>query len=279
MDGLRMMRRRVIPGRRSGAGTPSAPTGSVVFDSTFNLVFDGNSLVAGVGGAQNLTRCLAMIAPIANSTSVGFLPAPTVVSGSPPLKYRSSKGILVSNYGVSGQTWRQMDGLDGQPSSDIDGAFDTTAGIQNYLGTWEITNTVAGSSKRTFSECIQYMQDYTAHRRAANPWKKIFTGTALPRMNSSTDQSIVDADNAVIDQVNAYLLANYQAMGFDAVFDVRKVGTYFDMQGDYSIAHFNAMAAASDTFWTSEGSTHVHLNSNGYWYIATQFVVPMLQAL
>jgi hypothetical protein len=71
-------------------------------------------------------------------------------------------------------------------------------------------------------------------------------------------------------------------MGFDAVFDVRKAGTYFDMQGDYSIAHFNAMAAASDTFWApsgSDGSQHIHLNSNGYWYIATQFIVPMLQSL
>lgn len=277
-----MMRRRVILGRRSSAGTPVPPAGSLVFDSTLNLVFDGNSLVAGVGGAQNLVRCLAMIAPIATTTSVGFVPAPTVVSGSPPLKYRSSKNILVSNYGVSGQTWRQMNGLDGQVSSDVDGAFDTTPGMQNHLGTWEITNAVTGASKRTLAQVVQDMKDYTTARRAAHPWAKIFTGTALPRMNSSTDQAIVDADNALLDQVNAYLLANYQSMGFDAVFDVRKAGTYFDMQGDYSIAHFNAMAAASGTFWTSsttDGATHVHLNSDGYWYIATQFVVPLLQAL
>jgi hypothetical protein len=119
-------------------------------------------------------------------------------------------------------------------------------------------------------------------RRAAHPWTKVFTGTALPRMNSATDQSIVDADNALLDQVNAYLLANYQSMGFDGVFDVRQAGTYFDMQGDYSIAHFNAMAAASDTYWASsgsDGSQHIHLNSNGYWYIATQFIVPLLQSL
>lgn len=279
-----MMRRRAIIGRRVGAGTPATPPASLVFDSTLNLVLDGNSLFAGVGGAQNIPRCLAMIAPIATSTSVAFSPAPTVVSTSPSLKYRSSKNILVTGVAVSGQTWRQMNGLDGQPSSDVDGAYDTTAGVQNVLVAWEWTNAVTGASKRTLTQVIQDATDYAAARRLAHPWLKIVTGTALPRMNSGADQSIVDADNALLDQVNAYLLANYKAMGFDGVFDVRKAGTYFDMQGDYSIAHFNAMAAASGTYWTSSDPVsptvqHIHLNSDGYWYIATQFIVPLLQAL
>lgn len=280
-----MMRRHAIPGRIFGSGTPTAPTtpstpsGNLVFDSNLNIVFDGNSLIAGQGGAQNIPRCVAKIAPIATSTAVGYLPDATSTGTG---KWTSNKGVRVTNLGVNGQTWRQMNGLDGYSSADVDGAFDAATGIQNVLGTWEITNT-ATLSKRTVSQIAGDMQGYTTARRAAHPWAKIFTGTALPRMNSATDQSIVDADNLLIDQVNAYLLANYQALGFDAVFDVRKAGTYFDMQGDYSIAHFNAMAAASGSYWATsasgDGTTHVHLNSDGYWYISTTFIVPLLQAL
>jgi hypothetical protein len=281
------MRRHATPGRPGGIGTPTTPgvpgtpAGSLVFDSTLNIVFDGNSLIYGQGGAQNIPRCVAKIAPIATSTAVGFLPDANPLAGSPTNKWQSNKGVIVRNLGVNGQTWRQMSGLDGGSVIDVDGAFDTTAGRQNVLGGWEWTN-AATLAHRTFAQLIQDATDWALARRAAHPWTKVFTGTALPRMNSATDQSIVDADNALLDQVNAYLLANYQSMGFDAVFDVRKAGTYFDMQGDYSIAHFNAMAAASDTFWApsgSDGSQHIHLNSNGYWYIATQFIVPMLQSL
>lgn len=277
-----MMRRHAIPGRRVGVGTPAAPAaGSIVFDSTLNLVFDGNSLVAGQGGAQNIPRCAAKTAPISTSTAVNFLPDATALAGSPTNKWQSDKGVIVRNLGINGQTWRQMNGLDGGSATDVDGAYDTTAGIQNVLVAWEWTNAIC-NSHRTVSQVVQDATDYVTARRAAHPWAKIFTGTALPRMNSSTDQSIVDSDNSLIDQVNAYLLANYKAIGFDGVFDVRTSGTYFDMGGDYTIAHFNAMASASGTYWATsasgDGSTHVHLNSDGYWYLTGQFIVPMLQA-
>lgn len=269
-----MMRRRAIIGRRVGAGVPATPPSSLVFDSTLNLVFDGNSLIYGQGGAQNIPRCIAMIAPIANATSVNFTPAPTIVSASFPTKYRSSKSILVTNCGINGQNWNQM--TNGGYAS---AAFDATK--TNVLVTWEWTNSLT-TFKLGLSATIQAAKDYVTANRAAHPWAKIIVGTALPRMNSATDQSIVDADNALLDQMNAYLLANWRDMGFDAVFDVRKAGTYFDMQGDYSIAHFNAMASAADSYWATsasgDGSTHVHLNSSGYWYIATTFIVPVLQA-
>jgi hypothetical protein len=216
-----------------------------------------------------------MTAPIATSTSVGFLPAPTVL-GISPLKYQSSKSIVVTNLGINGQTWRQMNGLDGGSSSDVDGAFDATK--VNILIAWEWTNAIC-NTHRTVAQVVQDATDYVAARRAANPWAKIFTGTALPRMNSSTDQTLVDSDNALLDQCNAYLLANFKAMGFDGVFDVRQSGSYYAMS-NYLIQTFNDMATATNTYWASNDSTgqHIHQNSNGYWYIDTTFIVPMLQA-
>jgi lysophospholipase L1-like esterase len=216
---------------------------------------------------------------------VAFSPAPTVVSSSFPYKYRSSKGILVTNCGINGQGWREMDGqgTSGETATDVDGAYDTAAGMQNALITWAFTNEVILKGLN-LAQAVQYATDYVAHRRQAHPWTKILTGTCIPRMNTASNQAQVDADNALLDKVNAYLLANYKAMGFDGVFDVRKAGTYFDMQGDYSIAHFNAMASATGTYWASStnespSTSHVHLNSDGYWYIATQFIVPLLQAI
>lgn len=270
--------RRPIFCRGNGVGItqPPAATGSIVFDSTLNIVFDGNSLVAGQGGAQNIPRCMAMTAPIATSTSVGFLPAPTVVS-SPPTIYQSSKGVRLTNLGVNGQTWRQMNGLDVGSSADVDGAFDATK--TNILLAWEWTNAIC-NTKRTVAQVIQDATDYATARRAAHPWAKIFTGTALPRMDSSTDQALVDSENALLDQVNTYLRTNYAAMGFDGIFDVRQAGTYYDMQGDYTIAHFNTMASDPNTYWASNDTSgqHIHQNSNGYWYIVQTAIMPMLMA-
>jgi hypothetical protein len=269
-----MMRRRAIIGRRVGAGVPASPSG-IVFDSSLNIVWDGNSLVASTGPSQNVARCTAKVAPVSVATAgANFLPDATSV-GTSPLRYQSDKGILVTNLGIGGQSWRKMNALDGGSATDVDGAFNPAK--TNLLITWEGTNSLTGG--RTVAQTVQDATDYVTARRAANPWAKIFTGTCLPRLNQSTDQAAVDADNLKLDQYNAYVLANYKAMGFDGVFDVRKAGSAFNLP-DYNIQTFNDAAAAAGTYWVSSdpAGQHIHLNSDGYWYVVTTFVAPMLQS-
>ena len=274
-----MMRRHAFPGRRAGSGTPATPaeppSGSILFDSTLNIVWDGNSLVASTGPSQNVARCTAKVIPVASYTAgSNFLPDATS-AGTSPLRYQSDKGILVTNLGIGGQSWRKMNGLDGGSATDVDGAFN--AAKTNLLITWEGTNSLTGG--RTVAQTVQDATDYVAARRLAHPWAKIFTGTCLPRMNQNTDQAAVDADNLKLDQYNAYLRANFAAMGFDGIFDVRQAGSAFNLS-DYNIATFDSAAAASGTYWINSdpAGQHIHLNSDGYWYVVKTFVAPMLQA-
>lgn len=266
-----MMRRPII-----GRGGHLTFAAGIVFDNTLNLVIDGNSMIYGIGGAQNITRILAKTAPIAVTTiPITQSGDATPLAGSPTYKWQSTKGVILTHFGVSGQTWRQMNGLDGGSAADVDGAYDTNK-AQNYLITYEATNALT-VAHRTVAQTIQDATDYATARRAAHPWKKIFAGTQPPRMNSSTNQSIVDADNLVLDQYNAYLLAHYKEMGFDGVFDVRQAGSPFNLP-DYLIATFNAAAAAPNTVWSTGDTGHVHPSSTGYDYIVKQCIMPMLTA-
>jgi hypothetical protein len=259
------------------AGTPRAP-----FNGNTNIVLDGNSMMAFVGGGYNLTWLLAVTFPVATNTpAIGFsgTGGATAVSGSgsPARKWVSNKGCALNNLGISGQTWRKMDGLDGYSSADVDGAF--VAGDYNILWAWEGTNSIAAGG-RTGMQAISDATTYIANRRAAHPWNKIVGGTVPPRMDSTTDQTTVSNINAQIDIYNAYLLANYKSIGFDAVFDVRQAGSPFNLP-DYNIATFNANAALSNSpYWSSDANgLHIHLSNVGNDYVIRQCLAPTLRRL
>jgi hypothetical protein len=254
----------------------------VPFNTNTNIVLDGNSMMAFVGGAYNLTWLLAVTSPVATTTpAIGFSgnggATPVAGSGSPARKWTSDKGILLTNLGISGQTWRKMDGLDGYSSADVDGAF--VAGSYNILWPWEGTNSIAAGG-RTGMQAVSDATTYNANRRAAHPWNKIVGGTVPPRMDSISDQTLVTSINQQIDIYNAYLLANYKSMGFDAVFDVRQAGSPFNLP-DYQIATFNANAALSTSpYWASDANgLHIHLSNIGNDYVIRQCVAPTLRRL
>jgi hypothetical protein len=268
------MMRRPLLGRGSGVALAAGLT----FDSTLNIVMDGNSIVAGINAGQDPTRLLAQTAPISTvSLTIAQATSATALANDPYLsrtcKWRSNKGVVLYECGVSGQTWRKMNGLDSGLTTDVDGGF--VAGAVNILIAWEGTNSMYYGASAT--QAASDAKDYIAARKLANPWSKTIIGTCLPRMDSTSDQSVVDAMNAKIDTYNAYVLANYKAMGFDAVFDVRQAGSPFNLS-DYLIATFQASAAAANSIWSSE-TTHVHPSNYGNDYIVRQCMMPALLSL
>lgn len=274
-----MMRRRAIIGRRIGSGTVITPPpagGGLVFDSTLNFVLDGNSHIYGIGGAQNIPRVLAKTAPISVVThpiTVSYDATP--LGGSPTNKWQSDKGIIVWNFGVSGESWRKMNGLDGGGGAALtDAAW--VDGKVNVLLAWEGTNSLV--SGRTPEWAISDATDYIAARRALHPGWKIIVGTVAPRQVST--QAGTDSLNASIDAYNTLLRAQYLSMGADVLFDVRAAGSQLNLP-DYLNATFEAAAAdASTTLWASgEVGGHTHFSSNGNVYIVNTFIMPALQSL
>ena len=196
--------------------------------STVKVVFDGNSLVQGVG---------------ATST-----PLPTAFAAQVP-------GLAsVTNLGGSGRTWRQMNGLDGGSSAAVDAAFD--ASKTNVLFAWETTNSVFNAG-RTAAQTIQDAADYIAARRAAHPGWRIVLLTSIPRQPGLTQNQAMAA-------VDAAFLANYRAMGDDAVVNVRRPGSYFNF-ADYSDATF---ANDPSGYWFEAAGGRVHLRDPAYLLIA-----------
>ena len=193
------------------------------------VVFDGNSLVQGIGATNT---------PL--PTAFGNLVSGTIAS--------------VSNLGGSGRTWRNMNGLDGGSSTSVDGAFDTSK--TNILFAWETTNSVFNAG-RTAAQTIQDATDYIAARRAAHPAWRIILLTSIPRQPGITG-------NQIMASVDAAFLANYRAMGADAVVNVRRLGSYFNF-ADYTDPTF-----AYDPFgyWFEAAGGRVHLRDPAYQLIA-----------
>lgn len=203
------------------------------------VVFDGNSLVFGVGstGGLNLPVQQAALAPI-------------------------SAGLVITNTAVSGQTINDMRT---RGPTFVDPTFDSAK--SNVLILWEGTNSISNSPVRTGLEAIADMTAYIAERRAANPAWKIVLLTTIPRyfMNGIT----VPLGNAQLLVYNNYILANYRAMGADAVVDVRANTVFVYPAGATSMPSYM-------TPYSSDG--HTHLNNAGYALIAAM-VAPVLRRL
>ena len=196
--------------------------------ATVKVVFDGNSLVQGVG---------------ATST-----PLPTAFSSLVP-------GVAsVTNLGGSGRTWRQMNGLDSGSAAAVDAAFDTSK--TNVLFAWETTNTVFNTG-RSAAQTIQDATDYIAARRLAHPGWRIVLLTSIPRQPGLIP-------NQTMATVDAAFLGNYRAIGADAVVNVRRPGSYFNF-ADYSDATF---ANDPSGYWSEAAGGRVHLRDSAYQLIA-----------
>lgn len=209
------------------------------FTSAVNLVFDGNSLFFGEGATASQFRVpdqVMALAPVAGSG------ATRTGSGNP----------------VSGQTWRQMNGLDGGSTADVDGAW--SAGKTNILIIWETTNSVYNGG-RTGLQAAQDCADYIAARKALNPWKVVLL-TTIPREQGS-NQTDRDAKNAQLAAADNFMRGNYRAMGADVLCDVRVAGSPFAF-ASYLPSDFTA---AGDV-WKAGESPRIHLNDSGYSVIA-----------
>lgn len=195
------------------------------------MVFDGNSLVFGVGstGGQNLPVQQAALAPI-------------------------SGALTITNTAVSGQTINDMRA---RGDSVVDPVFAAAGSKSKVLALWEGTNSISNTPVRTGLEAIADMTAYIAERRAAIAGLKIVLLTTIPRyfMNGTTIQN----GNAQLLVYNNYILANYRDMGADAVVDVRTNPVFVYPAGATTMPSYM-------TPYSSDG--HTHLNNAGYALVA-----------
>lgn len=210
----------------------------VIRPSSINFVFDGNSLVAGNGSSVPLPAQLAALAPL------------------------SLYSVPVVNRGISGQSTRMMNGLDGGSSSDVDSAW--VSGKTNILFVWEGTNTVFNTA-RTGLQAASDMTDYIAVRQSSHPWVVVLL-TTIPRDQDSMTEYQQIAANGELNVYDAYLKSNYKTMGAQRVVDVRQAGSPF-ITTTYTKAAM-ATLASSGLWMSGDYSGHIHLNDAGYAVIA-----------
>lgn len=210
--------------------------------SNANVVCDGNSITGGqVWTTQTYPMQLSALAPIASQ-------------------------LNALNLGVSGQTIRQMNGLDGGSSSDVDGAY--VAGKKNILvvlgGTNDIDPHVAGLSG---AKSAQNLADYVTARLAAHPGWYVMMMTCPPFIYDGWDTATSAIYNAQVDAFNASIRANYRTWGARQLVEFRAAGSLFDMGGDYSLANFETPARMN--YWAPEATgKHIHPKDTGAGYIA-----------
>lgn len=210
--------------------------------SSVNVVFDGNSLTAGVGGGP-YTSYVASMAPL-------------------------NGVVTVTNCGINGQTTAAM-----MSASDVDGAW--AAGKTNILVAWEGTNSIAGGGS-TAQQAATDMASYIAARQGAHPWTVLLL-TCLPRQSGAGQQQTTDL-NAALDAYNAILRSTYRTMGARMLVDIRASGSPFNL-ADYQMATFEAAASAANTLWAAgETGQHIHLSNAGYFQVA-QMVADALKRL
>lgn len=195
-----------------------------------NLVFDGNSLVAGQGAVyaeDKVSRLLGLLPPL-NSTL-----------------------DRIQNSGVSGQSFAQMRTRVYQAVNQY-----YVPGKKNILFVWEGTNSICNES-RTDVQAIADFTGYCSDVRAGHSDWYIIGLTTLPRGGIISTYTVAQA-NAYLDGFNVLLKANFRAIGCDAVVDVRLPGSPFALAG-YTTADFN-----SQPFSSNMDSDKVHGNDTGY---------------
>lgn len=167
-----------------------------VYDiAAVNIMFEGNSLVAGAGASagKKLPEQLSLLAPLS--------------------------GIPVKNFGIGGSTWEDNISMTAR-SKAVDDWY--VSGKTNVLLLWEGTNTAANTSAYTGNDIGEKARRYVAARKAAHPDLKIIMLNTIPRhgLSVSYNGDYVGLNNTLI-AFNNYLSANWQDMGIDVLVDTR----------------------------------------------------------
>lgn len=201
-----------------------------------NIVWEGNSLVSGVGstGGQTLPLQSSSNAPIANT------------------------GTGITNLSVSGSTWAAMEAR----ASGVNAAW--VNGKTNILVLWEHVNSICAGGL-TAQQSANAMRDYIAARRAVHPW--IVVGlTMIPcegYIGVMTTQALRDQYNSIMTTCDNLVRADPAAYGLDALVDVRQTGSVFAIPA-FLPANFDATGA----IWSEAAGSRVHLNNAGYGLVA-----------
>lgn len=202
---------------------------------------DGNSITAGIvhtsGPSAYYPAQLSALAPVSGQ-------------------------FTCANLGVSGQTTRMMNGLDGGSTSDVDGAF--VAGKKNVLIAWEGTNSV-DTTARTAAQIAQDLADYVAARLALHPEWIIILPTILPFIRGTDSQAVTDEKNSRVDATNALIRTNYRTWGAKALVELRVAPFVLP---DYTLASFETPALLA--LWAADeaAGTHIHLRDAGMAFLA-----------
>jgi len=210
----------------SGKGKPQ-------FASTkHNIVFDGNSLIAG--------------------TDVGDQYLANRVHSLPIL---SSSGLTVKSYGVSGHNWSQMLAT----VSEVTSQFET--GKRNILFIWESTNTLYNGTL-TVNGIIASMQNYINAVKSSNSAWEIYNISTIARRQTSGGLTITQF-NQVLLSVDDYVRKNYKAMGLAGQVELRLPNSPL-YTPDFSDASFLTL---DPYIFTGHNSSNnwiaVHLNQTG----------------
>jgi hypothetical protein len=196
------------------------------FDNNTKIIWDGNSLFAGIGASS------------------GAFNTPTQAMALHPFNQVSSS----VNLAISGQTWRQMNGLDGGSSADVDAAYDPTK--KNILICWEGTNAIYNVG-RTGIQAAQDAGDYIAARKTLFPDLLIVVLTTIPRRGNTT------LCNYLLEH-DQYLKDNRQRLGIDLIIDIRQEIPLINFLGDS-----DPPFSATQSLW-AESSFWIHFNDYGY---------------
>lgn len=197
-----------------------------------NVVFHGNSLMAGVYSTATMPQRVQALPPISGQ-------------------------LTVTNIGRPGYTWDNLSA----DAGNVDALY--VAGKTNILVVWEGTNTIKNNGFNGLA-CYNNAASYTAARLALHPWWVIHM-TTLPCRYSSFTDSDADAMQVGIADYNALLRANFGTIGAKALVDLGQPGGPFVPPPNNSTAAFSAMTRAGSTIWTpAEPGQWVHINDNGY---------------
>lgn len=195
-----------------------------------NVVCNGDSLTSGQGASSSAMaypKQMQLLSPINNQ-------------------------LVVTNTGIGGtnaNTWIN-------DHSAIDAAY--VAGKVNVLTIDLGTNGVGFTNQSGIDEAVR-IGTLCAALLAVHPDWKIGVCTTIPRGIGAT-QADRNSFNSALESLNAYLKANYKAMGAKILIDMRDPGSPFAFT-DYLPETFN-----STGLWASgESDTdRTHLNDSGY---------------
>jgi len=214
--------------------------------ATHNIVFDGNSLVAGAGAS---TQYLA-----------------NKVHSFPIL---SSSGLSVKSFGIGSQTFANMS----SNHSDIDSSF--VSGRRNILICWEGTNSIYFG--RTGDQAASDGADYVNSVKSLNPSWEVYVLTTIPRRQIRNNGDSIEIFNFILEDYDSQIRSNWRSLGFNGFIDLREKGSPFRFTG-YSTSDFANIDAYLASGEKSTNAFSVHLNASGYDLVA-KFIEQKLRSI